>query len=238
MDIDKIAAEVNSKLRDAADPVRAENEQRYFKETIRSHGVTVPGSRAIGKEIYRRERENAVVEEWLALGERLLATGWLEQGTVGLQCVELARPPASEELFDTYERWMGAHVGNWAHCDFLSTDLLSRLLIELPDLVARLSGWTASDNRWVRRGAAVSLVIPARKGLFLDEALAIAEALLDDDDDLVQKGFGWMLREAAKEHQAAVTGFLEREVGRMPRTAFRYAIEKFPKDERKRLMSL
>ncbi len=238
MDVETIFAEVQRNLEEGADPVRAENEQRYFKETIRSHGLTVPKSRTVAKEIYRRERKRAAEEQWFALAEKLLATGWFEEGTIGLHFIELARPSPSEALFDTYERWLGTYVGNWAHCDFLSAGLIAPVLVELPGLVGRLCPWTASDNRWLRRGAAVSLVIPARRGLFLEEALTIARSLLEDGDDLVQKGYGWMLREAAKEHRPEVTAFLEREVRLMPRTAFRYAIEKFPPPERKRLMSL
>jgi 3-methyladenine DNA glycosylase AlkD len=233
-----VLKEIERRLREEADPVRAEREQRYFKGTIRSHGLTVPKSHAIAKDVYRSHREALSREEWLDLSERLLATGWFEEGAIGLEIVRRLRLPPSETLFDTYERWLGTYVGNWAHCDDLCSHLIGSLLVGLPYLVGRLPSWTASENRWLRRGAAVSLVVPARRGLFLDEALAIARSLLEDSDDLVQKGFGWMLREAAKAHRAEVTAYLEREVARMPRTAFRYAVEKFPPDERKRLMSL
>jgi 3-methyladenine DNA glycosylase AlkD len=81
-------------------------------------------------------------------------------------------------------------------------------------------------------------VRPARRGLFLNESLRIAGALVDDKDDMVQKGYGWMLREAAKTHMPEVTSFLEEHARRMGRTAFRYAIEKHSPAERKRLMRL
>jgi 3-methyladenine DNA glycosylase AlkD len=235
---DAIIVDIQGSLQQEADPRRAEREQRYFKGTIRSHGLTVPRSRAIARDVYRRHRGALTVDGWLYLSERLLATAWFEQWTVGLYLVQLVRPSPSEALFDTYERWLGAHVGNWAHCDDLSASLIGPVLVGLPHLVGRLRSWTASENRWVRRGAAVSLVIPARRGLFLETVLAIAQSVLEDDDDLVRKGYGWMLREAAKAHRAEVTAFLEREVRRVPRIAFRYAIEKFPAVERKRLMAL
>lgn len=238
MDTDTLVAQITRRIEEQADPVRAENEQRYFKGTIRCHGLSVWKCHAIGRDVYQEHRKDLNSEEWLNLGERLLATGWFEEGSVGLEIVRRLRQPPSEELFGTYERWLGTYVGNWAHCDDLCAHLIGSLLIELPELTKRLPPWTASENRWLRRGAAVSLIVPARRGLFLKEALSIAGALIEDRDDLVQKGFGWLLREAAKEHAAEVTAFLEREVGRMPRTAFRYAIEKFPPDERKRLMAL
>lgn len=238
MDPNTFIAEITRRIEEQADPGRAENEQRYFKGTIRSHGLRVPASRAIGRDLYREHRKELSPEEWLGLGERLLATGWFEEGHAGLELVRRLRLPPSQALFATYERWLGTYVGNWAHCDDLCGHLIGSVLVELPELVERLQPWTASENRWLRRGAAVSLLAPARKGLFLQEALSIARSLIEDRDDLVQKGFGWMLREAATEHRGEVTAFLEEEAGRMPRTAFRYAIEKFPPDERKRLMAL
>jgi 3-methyladenine DNA glycosylase AlkD len=235
---DALIAEIKRRIEEGADPVRAEHEQRYFKGTIRSHGLSVPKCHAIGRDVYREHRKDLSADQWLDLGERLLAADWFEEGSVGLEVVQRLRLPPSEALFDTYERWLGSYVGNWAHCDDLCAHLIGSLLIELPDLATRLPRWTASENRWLRRGAAVSLIVPVRRGLFLQETLSIAGALIEDKDDLVQKGFGWLLREAAKEHRFEVTAFLEQEAGRMPRTAFRYAIEKFPPDERKRLMSL
>lgn len=237
MNVRTLQREIRAELRELADPIRAENEQRYFKGTIRSVGVTLPKSQKLAREILQAHRDEPP-DAWLKLADRLLAGGWFEEGVIGLYIVKLRRPPATDVLFDTYERWLGSYVGNWAHCDSLCGSLIGPVLVERPRLVKRVMRWTGSTNRWMRRGAAVSLLMPARQGLFLAEALRIAEALLDDDDDLVQKGFGWMLREQAETHRPEVTAFLEWHVDRMPRTAFRYAIEKYPTTERKRLMAL
>lgn len=238
MTIDSVAKEIRGRMRAEADPVRAERETRYFRGTIRCFGLTVPKSTAIAKDVYRERRDTLTDDEWFSLSERLLASGWFEEGNAGLRIARLLRLPSSKQLFNSYERWLGTHVGNWAHCDELCGHLIGPILADIPALVSRLLPWTKSENRWMRRGAAVSLLMPASKGLFLAEGLAVAEALLGDEDDLVRKGFGWMLREHAKQHRPEVTAFLERHVGRMPRVAFRYAIERFPPDERKRLMAL
>ena len=80
----------------------------------------------------------------------------------------------------------------------------------------------------MRRAAAVSLIVPARKGLFLNDCLEIAELLLNDNDDMVQKGYGWLLKVAADKHQQVVLNFVLARKESMPRTALRYAIEKMP----------
>ncbi|MBE0410152.1 MAG: DNA alkylation repair protein, partial [Anaerolineales bacterium] len=105
-----------------------------------------------------------------------------------------------------------------------------------PHKVAELKEWARSENRWMRRGSAVSLIIPARKGNFLDDILEIAGILLLDQDDLVQKGYGWMLKAASQAHQEQVFNFVMEHKGVMPRTALRYAIEKMPIELKKEAM--
>ncbi len=103
-----------------------------------------------------------------------------------------------------------------------------------PTFIEQLKHWTKSNNRWLRRAAAVSLIVPARKGMFLKEVLAIADLLLLDPDDLVQKGYGWLLKEASRKHQQGIFNYVIKNKKRMPRTALRYAVEKMPpklKDE-------
>jgi 3-methyladenine DNA glycosylase AlkD len=105
-----------------------------------------------------------------------------------------------------------------------------------PESVVKLKSWARSENRWMRRGASVSLIIPARKGKFLDDILEIANILLTDTDDLVQKGYGWMLKAASQAHQQEIFEYVMSKKNEMPRTALRYAIKKMPAEMRKEAM--
>ena len=82
----------------------------------------------------------------------------------------------------------------------------------------------------------MSLIIPARRGKFLEDVFDIADILLLDEDDLVQKGYGWMLKEASRLNQRQVFDYVVRQKAVMPRTALRYAIEKMPEDMRRSAM--
>jgi len=88
----------------------------------------------------------------------------------------------------------------------------------------------------MRRASAVSLIIPARRGKFLNDIFEIADILLQDKDDLVQKGYGWMLKATSQHYQKEVFNYVVKNKSIMPRTALRYAIEKMPTDLRTEAM--
>ena len=89
----------------------------------------------------------------------------------------------------------------------------------------------------MRRAAAVSLIVPGKHGKFLKEIFAIADILLCDDDDMVQKGYGWMLKVASQVHEKQIFDYVMKNKKKMPRTALRYAIEKMPKELKARAMA-
>jgi 3-methyladenine DNA glycosylase AlkD len=128
--------------------------------------------------------------------------------------------------FRIYENWVSNYVNNWATCDTLCNHSVGTLVMMYPDLIKDLKNWTASGNRWVRRASAVTLIIPARKGMFLSDIFEIADRLLTDKDDMVQKGYGWMLKAASQASQKEVFEYVMQHKTVMPRTALRYAIEK------------
>lgn len=69
-----------------------------------------------------------------------------------------------------------------------------------------------------------------KKGLFLEDIIHIADLLLPDNDDMVQKGYGWLLKEASRKHQKEIFDYVMLHRKCMPRTALRYAIELMPKE--------
>jgi 3-methyladenine DNA glycosylase AlkD len=94
-----------------------------------------------------------------------------------------------------------------------------------------------SENRWTRRAAAVVQIYGLRRERGPDEAFVIADRLLMDDDPLVQKGYGWMLKEASKRAPRRVFDYVMAHKDVMPRTALRYAIEKLDAALRRQAMA-
>jgi len=108
--------------------------------------------------------------------------------------------------------------------------------VTYPEKIPELISWTQSSNRWMRRASAVSLIIPAKKGKFLDEVFQISDSLLTDRDDMVQKGYGWLLKEASRIHQDEIFSYVMEKKKDMPRTSLRYAIELMPPERRTEAM--
>lgn len=104
------------------------------------------------------------------------------------------------------------------------------------EYISELKKWSTSSKRFVRSDTAVTLIIPARRGLFLNDIFKIADILLLDKDDLVKKGYGWKLKAACESHQKEVFDYLILKKSVMPRTAFRYALEKMPAELRTEAM--
>lgn len=210
--------------------------QRFFKEKVKVHGVKAPIIRKISKK-YFSEIKNLSKKEIFILCEELFKSGFGEQGIIAGIWADNIHERFLPGDFKIFERWINKYVDNWATCDNLCNHAVGSFIQMYPDYLAGLKKWTKSKNRWLRRAAAVSLIIPARKGKFLKDIFQIADNLLTDEDDMVQKGYGWMLKEASRKHQSQVFDFVVSNKADMPRTALRYAIEKMPANLRKQAMA-
>jgi 3-methyladenine DNA glycosylase AlkD len=132
--------------------------------------------------------------------------------------------------------WIEKYIDNWAKCDGFCNHTVGDLIMKYPQDIEELKAWASSNQRWLKRASAVSLIIPARKGMYLQDIFEIAQRLLTDPDDMVQKGYGWMLKESSRIHQDEVFQFVYDNKKQMPRTALRYAIELMPAEMRKEAM--
>jgi 3-methyladenine DNA glycosylase AlkD len=230
-----IIRQVRQELEESADSSTSQYSGAFFKEHVKSFGVTVPTVTKIAERLFKQIKHLSK-DAIFGFCEELQKSGYVEEAFVAYRWSDSLHDRYEPEDFAVFEHWLGTYVSNWAECDTLCNHTVGTFVEKYPEYVERLKGWTQSQNRWVRRGAAVTLVLPARRGHFLVDVLEIADKLLMDKDDLVQKGYGWMLKEASKKHQQEVFGYVMKHKSVMPRTALRYAIEKMPPELRKEAM--
>jgi len=136
------------------------------------------------------------------------------------------------------KRWLDTRLDNWALVDGFCGTVLSPLLEAHPSVEATLRAWSRARLLWIRRAALVTLVPFARRGKLLDLSYGLASEHFGDPEDLMHKATGWLLREAGKTDMPRLRAFLLEHGPAIPRTALRYAIERFPASERGRLLKL
>lgn len=227
--MDLVIARLRKELQDNKDPVTQKTATRFFKEEIRCYGIKTATVVAIAKK-YWKEVQSRDKTEIFSLCEELYQSGMMEEAFVVSAWAHLLSDRFDREDLAVFRRWIDTYITNWAECDGFCNHAMGDFFDKYPELIAELKRWTESGNRWMRRAAAVSLIVPAKHGKFLDDAIAIADLLLVDPDDMVQKGYGWLLKEASRKHTDEVFSYVMKNKKRMPRTALRYAIELMPKE--------
>ena len=218
---------LRQQLQAMANPALQQSSQRFFKESVKMYGIKTPDVITLAKKSFKTIQDQSKTEIW-QLCEQLWQSGYLEESFIACQLCYLLRKQYDETDWSVFEKWIDNYVTNWASCDTFCNHSVGTFVEMYPRFVQQLKKWAYAKNLWLRRAGAVTLIIPARKGLFLPDIFAIADILLQDEEDLVQKGYGWLLKAASQAHQQEVFDYVMAHKQAMPRTALRYAIEKMP----------
>jgi 3-methyladenine DNA glycosylase AlkD len=230
-----IILHLRQELTGNADEKTKNTGERFFKEEVTLYGIRSAIVTKIARDHYRAI-DNKDKNNIFSLCEELLGSGIMEESFVACNWSYNVRKQFVSDDFKLFERWVGKYVTNWATCDTMCNHTVGSFIEMYPEYLSGLKSWAHSQNRWVKRASAVSLIVPARKGLFLKDIFDIADILHADSDDMVQKGYGWMLKVASQSHQKEIFDYIMKKKATMPRTSLRYAIEKMPAELKKRAM--
>ena len=214
---------------------RKRTNERFFKtgkgeysEHDRFLGVALPDIRRVVKQ-HRQASRQAL--------EKLLKSPLHEERLCGLlilvqQYQKTDDTNDKQAIFNYYVKNL-KHVNNWDLVDVTVPKIIgAHLLHREKKLLYTLA---KSSNLWKRRTAILATYTFIQHNKFQD-TIKLAELLLGDSHDLMHKATGWMLREVGKRDQAVLEQFLDKHGKRMPRTALRYAIERFPEQKRKQYL--
>ena len=215
---------------------KARHLARFFKtgkgqygEGDRFLGLPVPLTRSVA----RQHKDSS-----LATAEALLQSEWHEARLCALlimaEKMKRAKADEAELIYKTY--LANTHrINNWDLVDLSAPQVVGKYLDDKPrDILYELA---SSPLLWDNRIAIVSTFAFIKKG-YLDDTFALALRLIGHKHDLMHKAAGWMLREAGKRDLARLRRFVYEHVHEMPRTMLRYAIEKFPEDERRAILKM
>ena len=234
--VEPVADDMIAQLRRMGDPVRARGVQNYFKHEIVALGITAPVLRAFARERVQLLRPRWTVSQAIALCDRLLSEPEMDIRGAGFLVLSAFKKELTPDLLEQAEGWLTRRLDNWALVDGFCSAVLSPLLERFPPAEKRLEAWSCAESLWLRRAALVTLVPFARRGRLLDTGYRLARAHFDDPEDLMHKATGWLLREAGKTDMPRLRRYLLDHGPMIPRTALRYAIERFPRPEREFLL--
>lgn len=227
---------LKQKLRDLGDPEKAKILMGFFKtgpgqygEGDRFLGIKVPVTRGLAKEFSHLSLTDLAI---------LLRSKIHEERLVSALILVKKSAKAGEAELESIARFYlenRAGINNWDLVDTSAEHILGRWLFDKPrDLLFELA---RSKSLWDRRIAILSTFHFIRRGDF-GTTLELAKMLLNDDEDLIHKAVGWMLREVGNRSHKAEEDFLKGHAANMPRTMLRYAIEKFPEPLRKKYLAI
>ncbi len=222
--MDKIAAEAVRKIREL---------EQHVPEG--KHIVT-GDIRKLSSKLFRQVQDKSM-EHVFVLCEELLEQRTWALGVIAFDFAYRVKKQYDKSTYHVFFRWLKEYVRGWGDCDDFCTHAFGELLRQEKSLFAKVILWTDDPDFWVRRASAV-ILIPSilRNDYDGIDPLAIADRLMLDEHDLVLKGYGWMLKALSQVDRLCVMEYLMKNRERMPRVAYRYALEKFDKETRDKLL--
>lgn len=238
MKASQIVSEIRKELKSKAESKSKEEKKKAkatFGDEAKFLGLKVPEARKIAKPFATKLKKEKDFETALKVADELYKSGVFEEATVAETILKEFVKYFDDSTFAKFDEWID-YIKNWANIDMLCGWLIAPLIIKDQSKIEEILKWAQSKNRWRRRAAAVSLVKPVRYKMYLSQAFCVAEKLIEDKDEMVQKGVGWLLKEAGGVYPDKTVEFLIKWRSKTSRLVLRIAGEKLPPEEEKEVL--
>lgn len=205
---------------------------KYFKEGYDGYGIDTKIFVAQKMKWMESWKDEMTLDEYLNLGDLLVATGKFEEASFATHFVAEEKDEFTIETLSRIGNWLENGIQNWANTDVLCMLVLSEFLfseIVQPDAFIT---WTDSTSKWKRRAVPVTFVEVIKKGHRPKPILTVIENLMLDTEQDVQKGLGTLLREIWKKEPAVAESFLLKWKDLCGRKIIQYATEKMDKERK------
>ena len=231
-----IAAHIRCVLKDGGSAPHAEGVQWFFKEEVQSRGWYTAELRKVAVRFRRTIIREQSLDFLVCVADQLFRGRVLEEKVFAIFLLENLTDDLNDKEFRLFESWL-PRLTSWADHDGLVHYLISPMVASKTSRASSVFVWARSPNRWHRRAACVALIRGARQKRFLPQIKRLTKVLLQDEDDMVQKGLGWLLRETAKHNAPATIPFLLQIRTDAPRLVLRTACETLPASQRKSILA-
>jgi len=219
-----VAKHIRRVLLDGASAPHSEEVQWFFKHEVKSRGWYTGELRKVAVRFHRAIVAENGVPFLVEVADQLFRGDVLEEKVFAVLMLQGIVTAFGKAEFKLFESWLD-RISSWADHDALVHYLIGPMIAADDSLLSRPSRWAKSRDRWHKRAAAVGLIHCTRQHKHFDHIQRITELLLTSDDDMVQKGLGWLLREAAKANREQTVEYLMSIRDRAPRLVLRTACE-------------
>ena len=230
-----IADEARRLLHCGGSAEHAHGVQWFFKDEVKSHGWYTAKLRSEAVRFQRRIRKEFGLDFLVQVADQLFVGQILEEKVFAVFLLEKLIGEFGDVEFRLFESWLD-RISSWADHDGLVHSLIAPMVAAQPSRSRRVFRWAKSRDRWHRRAACVALIRGTRQKHFLNEIKRLSNLLLADEDDMVQKGLGWLLRETAKADAKRTVPYLMSIRERAPRLVLRTACETLPPNTKARIL--
>ena len=210
--------------------------QWFFKDQIQSRGWYTGELRKLARRFTRVIRGDEGLDYLVEVADNLFHGSVLEEKVLAVLLLQPCVGDCTAAHFKLFDGWLD-RVSTWADHDALVQYILGYMVVADPRRLRRVFVWSRSRLRWRRRASAVALLRGTNQGLFWDEVQQITHALLEDEDDMVQKGLGWLLRETARFDGPRTIPLLMSIRDKAPRLVLRTACERLTAGDRARVLA-
>lgn len=231
----EIAAQIRQTLKSGGSPDHASGVQWFFKDDIKSHGWYTADLRRAARSFRREILKELGLDFLVKVADQLFSGTVLEEKVAAVFLLEKLDAEFGDREFKLFESWLD-RISSWADHDALVHDLIAPMVASDSSRVKNMFRWAKSSNRWHRRAACVALIRGTRAKMFFPKITRLSNSLLADQDDMVQKGLGWLLRETAKFNAKRTVPYLMKIRQRAPRLVLRTACETLAPVARKRIL--
>jgi len=232
-----IADYIRRVLKDGGSAPHSEDVQHFFKEQVQSRGWYTGELRKFAVRFRRSIVRERGTDFLVQVADELFSGQILEEKAMAVFLLENQTSNFGDNEFRLFDSWLD-RVSSWADHDALAHYLLAPMVADDPARCREVFRWAKSPNRWRRRAACVALIRGAREQRFFAEIARLSNQLLqnEEDDDMVLKGLGWLLRETAKANPNRTVPYLMKIRRNAPRLVLRTACETLPVATRKQVL--
>jgi 3-methyladenine DNA glycosylase AlkD len=234
---DYIADHIRRVLKDGGSTPHSEDVQHFFKEVIKSRGWYTAELRKFAVRFRRSIARERGLDFVVQVADDLFSGRVLEEKVMAVFLLENQTKHFSDDEFQLFASWLD-RVTSWADHDALAHDLLGPMIAAEPARCREVFLWAKSPNRWRRRASCVALIRGVREQQFFPQIVRLSNQLLqnEEEDDMVLKGLGWLLRETAKADPKRTVPHLLKIRANAPRLVLRTACETLPVATRRNVL--